>query len=214
MTNKLSHDTWEDTGGSYHVPSPWQQEKQARFHQPKHAHPSLSLEELQTRWSALHLGQSTRAHLEHLLPQAGGMLIVLAATEALALEQEREGQKLTSSIVAWIVEELWSLFLEEGSSHLVEAGRVLMDGMIAWNVFGHLSTWMLSWTGVSLALFGLGLYWLMCLYRPRLPNIIRSVRLSVYSVIRSIYSASNALKCQRGLVLIDSLLDQDQSDTR
>ena len=141
---------------------PGHKQTHSRSHRSTNPHPTPSLQELQTRWSALRLKGPTQAHLERLLQVEGGILIVLAATQAFSLEQEREGQKLVPSIITWAVEELRSLFLEEGSSHMVEAGRILVDRIIAWNVFGHLAAWMLSWTTLFLALGALCLYCLLC----------------------------------------------------
>jgi hypothetical protein len=95
--------------------------------------PALSIQVLEDRWKALHLQPQTRKHLEHLL-QKEGLELVLVATTALALEMEREEQKLSRSLLEWTIEELRLLFLEEGCQHLIESSRLIVDAVLTWTL--------------------------------------------------------------------------------
>ncbi len=119
-----------------------------------------SKEELQRRWQTLKLNKETQKRLERLLLQEGGALVALAATDALALERGHEERALPSSMVAWLDEQLRALFLEEGSSHIVESARIAMETLLAWNIeqgMGHLPLPLLD---VGIAAACLLLFWL------------------------------------------------------
>jgi hypothetical protein len=93
--------------------------------------PLYTVEELKQRWDTLPLHPQTRAHLEQVLI-TGGIDLAAAATVALSLELTREEQQVARSLWGWLLEELRLLFLEEGCQHLIEAGRLLIDVLLAW----------------------------------------------------------------------------------
>jgi hypothetical protein len=93
----------------------------------------LSMQELESRWDALRLHPETKDHLEHIL-QAEGVDLAYAATTALILELEREEPHVTRSLWGWVIEELRTLFLEEGCQHLIESGRLVMDALLTWTL--------------------------------------------------------------------------------
>lgn len=90
-----------------------------------------SMQDLEKRWDALRLHPETKDHLKQIL-DAEGVDLAFVATTALALELEREEQNLNQSLWGWIIEELRLLFLEEGSEHLIESGRLIMDALMTW----------------------------------------------------------------------------------
>ena len=105
-------------------------------HRPAHPAqdaPSISSQELESRWNSLHLHPQTKDHLEHML-QADGLGLALAATIALDLEMQREEQTIRRSVWGWITDELRMSFLEEGCQHIVETGRLIIDVSLTWTV--------------------------------------------------------------------------------
>jgi len=93
----------------------------------------MQMQELESRWEALHLHPETKAHLEHILTVEGAEL-AFAATTALLLEVEREERSVSQSLWGWLIEELRLLFLEEGCQHLIEASRLVMDALLTWTL--------------------------------------------------------------------------------
>jgi hypothetical protein len=100
-------------------------------HTHTHSLPTSSHEDLRQQWDQLPLHPQTREHLEQVLITQG-VDLATAATLALSLELAREERQVTRSLWGWLLEELRLLFLEEGCQHLIEAGRLLIDVLLAW----------------------------------------------------------------------------------
>jgi hypothetical protein len=127
----------------------------SHHHMPRvaHAKTNVSAQELQDRWNELRLQSGTKDHLEHIL-KTEGLELALAATIALTLEMNREEQKVMKSLWGWTIE----LFLEEGCTHIAEAGRLIIDAFLTWTfiegpvLISHL----------ALPLVALGLFLISC----------------------------------------------------
>lgn len=101
---------------------------------PSRVEPTISMQELESRWMSLHLHVQTKRHLLSLLAQEGGVSLVLTATNILALELKREERKVVRSLWSWSSEELRLLFLHEGCEHVIGSGHILIDVVLAWNL--------------------------------------------------------------------------------
>jgi hypothetical protein len=116
--------------------------------------------DLQRRWQTLKLNKETQERLQHLLLQEGGALVALAATEAVAFERGHQERTLSTSVVAWLDEQLRALFLEEGSSHIIESARIVTEALLAWNVAQGIARLPLPLLDLGLAAGCLLLLWL------------------------------------------------------